>query len=330
MISVIVPVYKTEEYLNQCVESIINQTYNDLEILLIDDGSPDRSGIICDEFEKRDSRVRVFHTENRGIAAARNLGVKEAKGDYIGFVDSDDWIEPDMYEILLGEIEEYDADVSACRIWYVYATGNSLAGYTDESVFEKNEILPALIMHKLNVFVTNKLFKRETLNTVLFPEGKIYEDANVIHRILLNANRAVTTSRGLYMYRQREGSTVRERTMQNLVDFWDAYYDRYTVCSAIPVIKGNKQIMDKLEEQLANSAARTWWWIHRVPKNTRDMKYSKEVSSFVKANFPLFGKRNWKPYLRFSVFLARFPNSLSFAVGYMLNSLHRRIGRREN
>ena len=108
----------------------------------------------------------------------------------------------------------------------------------------------------------------------------------------------------------------------------DSDYDIVSGC--LESCFNNKQIMDKLEEQLANSAARTWWWIHRVPKNTRDMKYSKEVSSFVKANFPLFGKRNWKPYLRFSVFLARFPNSLSFAVGYMLNSFPRRIGRREN
>ncbi|MBO7397990.1 MAG: glycosyltransferase family 2 protein, partial [Clostridia bacterium] len=97
MISVIVPVYKTEEYLNQCVESILNQTYKDLEILLIDDGSPDRCGELCDDFAERDNRIRVFHTENRGVAAARNFGIREAKGEYIGFVDSDDWIEPDMY-----------------------------------------------------------------------------------------------------------------------------------------------------------------------------------------------------------------------------------------
>ena len=96
MISVIVPVYKVEPYLRQCVESILNQTYSDLEVLLIDDGSPDRCGEICDEYEKKDIRVRVFRTENRGVSAARNLGLREAKGDLIGFVDSDDWIEADM------------------------------------------------------------------------------------------------------------------------------------------------------------------------------------------------------------------------------------------
>ena len=98
MISVIVPIYKVEPYLNQCVESILCQTYSDLEILLIDDGSPDRCGQICDEYEKQDSRVKAFHIQNQGLSAARNVGLQNAEGEYIGFVDSDDWIEPEMYE----------------------------------------------------------------------------------------------------------------------------------------------------------------------------------------------------------------------------------------
>ena len=102
MISIIVPVYRVEPYLRQCIESILGQTYRDIEVLLIDDGSPDHSREICDEYAEKDGRVRVFHTENRGLSAARNLGLQEAKGEYIGFVDSDDWIEPEMYEVLLG------------------------------------------------------------------------------------------------------------------------------------------------------------------------------------------------------------------------------------
>jgi len=117
MISVIVPVYKVEQYLRQCIESILNQTYQDLEILLIDDGSPDRCGIICEEYAKKDPRIKVFHTENHGLSAARNVGLQIAKGEYIGFVDSDDWIEPDMYEILLRRLEETDTDISVCEIW---------------------------------------------------------------------------------------------------------------------------------------------------------------------------------------------------------------------
>ena len=106
MITIIVPVFNVEQYLPKCVDSIINQTYSNLEILLIDDGSQDRCGEICDEYAKKDSRIQVFHTKNRGLSVARNLGLQEAKGEYIGFVDSDDWIEPDMYEVLLSKMRE--------------------------------------------------------------------------------------------------------------------------------------------------------------------------------------------------------------------------------
>ena len=114
MISVIVPVYNVEPYLRKCLDSIVNQTYRDFEILIIDDGSTDGSGRICDEYAEKDSRIKVFHTENRGLSCARNLGLAEAKGEWIGFVDSDDWIEPDMYEVLIRRAEETGADVVEC------------------------------------------------------------------------------------------------------------------------------------------------------------------------------------------------------------------------
>lgn len=104
MISIIVPVYNVELYIHQCIDSIISQTYRDIEILLIDDGSTDKCGNICDEYARIDPRIRVFHTQNKGLSAARNLGLREAKGDYIGFVDSDDWIEPNMFEVLLQQL----------------------------------------------------------------------------------------------------------------------------------------------------------------------------------------------------------------------------------
>lgn len=116
-ISVIVPVYKVERYIRQFIESIIHQTYLDIEILLIDDESPDRCGEICDEYARIDKRIRVFHTDNKGLSVARNLGLHEAKGEYIGFVDPDDWIEPDIYEILLQRLNETGADICAYELW---------------------------------------------------------------------------------------------------------------------------------------------------------------------------------------------------------------------
>ena len=114
LISVIVPVYNVEPYLRQCIDSILGQTYKDLQVLLIDDGSPDGSGDICDEYAQKDHRIEVFHTENRGLSAARNLGISEAKGDMISFIDPDDWIEYRLFEVLYTVLERTGADISAC------------------------------------------------------------------------------------------------------------------------------------------------------------------------------------------------------------------------
>ena len=115
LISIIVPVYNVEQYLDDCLVSILNQTYKNLEIILIDDGSTDNSGKICDEYAKKDSRIIVFHKENGGVSSARNAGLRIAKGIYIGFVDPDDWIAEDMYEVLYLNAKKYDADVSVCK-----------------------------------------------------------------------------------------------------------------------------------------------------------------------------------------------------------------------
>ena len=124
LISIIVPVYNVEQYLDDCLISIINQTYKNIEIILIDDGSTDKSGKICDEYAKKDSRIIVIHKENGGVSSARNAGLRIAKGAYIGFVDPDDWIAEDMYEVLYSNAKKYDADVSVCK--YKIVKNNSI------------------------------------------------------------------------------------------------------------------------------------------------------------------------------------------------------------
>ena len=125
LISIIVPVYKVEKYLVRCIKSIQNQTYTNIEIILVDDGSPDRCGIICDEIAREDSRIKVLHKENGGLSDARNKGIAIAQGEYVGFVDSDDYIEPDMYEHLLGVIEKYNVKLAICSLWCEDENGNS-------------------------------------------------------------------------------------------------------------------------------------------------------------------------------------------------------------
>lgn len=119
MISVIIPIYNVEEYLEKCVNSVLNQTYSDLEIILVDDGSTDNSGKICDELKNKDNRIIVIHQENQGLSAARNAGIAKALGEYIAFVDSDDYIMEDMYETLYKNLEKTDADISICKYQYV-------------------------------------------------------------------------------------------------------------------------------------------------------------------------------------------------------------------
>ena len=155
-ISIIVPVYRTEKYLRECIDSILNQTYRNLEVLLIDDGSPDKSGEICEAYASKDNRIRVFHTINKGLSSARNLGLMNAEGEFIGFVDSDDWIEPNMYEALFKAIQKTDSDICMCRLWD--ETNASSDPHVSEVIFKGNKSLEALITGDITNHVWNKLY----------------------------------------------------------------------------------------------------------------------------------------------------------------------------
>lgn len=176
LISVIVPIYKVESYLNRCIDSIINQTYKNLEIILVDDGSPDRCGEICDNYAKLDSRIRVIHKINGGLSSARNAGLKIAKGDYIGFVDSDDYIKTDMYENLINACIMNECHVSGVRYERRYQNGlkeDSLTVITDNSLKSSEEYFRELLLHVGDVSVCTKLFEKSILENLFFDERKI-------------------------------------------------------------------------------------------------------------------------------------------------------------
>ena len=323
MISVIVPVYGTEMYLSACVDSILNQTVRDLELLLIDDGSPDHSGEICDEYARKDGRVRVFHTENHGVSAARNLGIREARGEYIGFVDSDDWIEPDMYEVLLKNIEAAGADISVCGTWYEYGFLSEAARDRVDSVFIGTEAISALLRNHLKNLVWNKLYRRTLWNNIAFPEGHIYEDVATVYKLVLMSEKVVSTSGCLYHYRQVQNSISTSNTMKNLIDFWTGFFNRYMDLMSLPAVCQNEELVSILRQETAKGAVKAWWWVYKMPRESRDMDHLKTVSAFVRITFPVFGEPGWDFYLRVSVFLARYTNEFAFAVGYYLNIIHR-------
>ena len=211
MISVIVPVYNVERYIRQCVESILEQTYADLEIILVDDGSTDGSGSICDEYKLKDNRVVVIHKCNGGLSEARNAGLDIARGEYIGFVDSDDYIEPDMYEVLYKNCERYAADLAAARFVKFNTQGEVRKNFTENiEVFSREEMLRLFIVgdrrYEITMSVWDRLYKRELISDLRFPVGKCYEDIVFSTKVIEKSKINVYIDRALYHYRLREDS----------------------------------------------------------------------------------------------------------------------------
>ena len=209
LISVIVPVYNVEEYVEKCVLSIINQTYKNLEIILVDDGSTDNSGKICDEIAIKDNRIKVIHKKNGGLSDARNVGIDIAKGDYLGFVDSDDYIDPDMYSILLNNMNLTFSDISTCGRVIVNNESYKIE-YTDNitKCLTNNEAIKDLFVENNFVYhaAWDKLYKRELFDKIRFPVGRLFEDAAIMYRIFELAKKIVSTKKQLYYYVQRQGS----------------------------------------------------------------------------------------------------------------------------
>lgn len=215
LISIIVPVYQVEGYLRECIDSLINQTYENIEILLIDDGSTDKSGQICDDYAQKDNRIRVIHQEYKGVSVTRNTGLKNASGEYISFVDSDDVVSAEYIEVLYNLIKEYNADISICH--YVRCENADISMFEKENDVENSIcILSQKFLEqwhgkykKIETVVWNKLYHKNVFNNICFPEGKIHEDTYISHLIVNNANKAVITNKKLYIYRIRQGSITK-------------------------------------------------------------------------------------------------------------------------
>lgn len=210
LLSVIIPVYNVEEYLVRCVDSILAQTYEKLEVILVDDGSKDASGSICDDFAAKDPRVKVIHQKNGGLSRARNAGIEAASGEYITFVDSDDWIEADAYEHLLDLMEKYQVKLVCGGNFDVDGeTGNKTLGLTPkkEEVLTAEEFVGRMFLWDgFDSSACDKIYHRSLLDTFRYPEGKVCEDVAVTYRIVLSTDRAALSDRPFYNYYHRPGS----------------------------------------------------------------------------------------------------------------------------
>ncbi len=323
MISVIVPVYNEELYLRECLDSIVGQTNRDLEILVIDDGSTDGSGQICDEYAELDSRIKVFHTENRGLSCARNLGLDNANGEWIGFVDSDDWIEPDMYEVLLKKALETGADVVECGVFKEYPDRIEEYQRNSNKKTGIEAIYALIITQELSDGVWSKLWSSHCFEGIRFPNGRIYEDIAVTYRLFEIAEYVCTVDRIEYHYCLRDGSITKRRDLKNLIDYYIAQRERFEYL----INSVDSTTSRELLRRCAVSIGRTWAGHNDYSRKEWGAYQNiiNEMNDFTISFIPLFGYREWHWDLRIGTFFPHFNNTVSFRLAWITYNLHRII-----
>lgn len=233
LISVIIPVYHVADYLERCIQSVILQTYKNLQIILVDDGSKDICSDICDAWAEHDSRIEVIHKENAGLSAARNSGIEAARGQYLYFLDADDYIEHDMLEILYSALKKEAAEIAICNFVYEDEQGRSLYEERDYhlSVYKVQSGRECLLqamkyMYAVYEVAWNKLYKCELFQTLRYPHGKIHEDEYIFYQLLYPCKRVVCIPEVKYHYVQRSGSIMTQKNERQQRDYCEAYLFR--------------------------------------------------------------------------------------------------------
>ena len=223
LISIVIPIYNVEKYIKGCIESVINQTYKELEIILVDDGGTDRCPEICDEFAEKDNRIKVIHQENKGLSGARNTGIDSSKGKYIIFIDSDDTVESTLVEDLYNCLKKHNTDIAICGRNYVYEDKTIICKVEKhiECVFEFEKAI--IEMNRFELFDMSawaKIYKKELFEDLKFPEGKLSEDYFVMYKLFEKAKNVSYISKPLYNYMQRLNSISRNKNINH--DFLEA------------------------------------------------------------------------------------------------------------
>ncbi|SHK89416.1 glycosyltransferase family 2 protein [Fibrobacter sp. UWB12] len=289
LISVVVPVYNVEQYIRECVDSIVSQTYCHLEIVLIDDGSLDNCPVICDEYAKKDSRIKVIHQKNGGLAEARNVGIENSSGEYITFIDSDDYIASNYIEILYRGIIENNADVSIAS--FRSFEKNNTAVIEDSScqfaTISKKRCFENYTSIFTNPFVSawNKLYKRNLFLNIRFPEGKLYEDAFTTYKIFDVSQKIVFTSSVLYFYRLNPDSIMGQSFRKKHLEMIDAFRSGFDYFEK----KDEKDISELFIAPLLMREIYCWWGVKKLLKDDKLAKkilgdYKKDSKNLKKTN----------------------------------------------
>jgi len=323
LLSIIVPVYKVEPYLRKCLDSIVGQTYQNFEVILVDDGSPDNCGVICDEYAARDERIVVIHKGNGGVSSARNAGLARAAGEWIGWVDSDDWIEPDMYEYLLENAKRYGADIAVCGRYEVYEDRKVFRGWECPVILNQEQGLKLLLEDDLmQNFLWDKLWRRNLFDGLRFPEGRTYEDMAVMHRLFERAERIVCLPEAKYNYFHRAGSIVSSIALKDRLAYCQAVRERYEE------LAGKWPEVDNLLlGQCAASAMGIWCTYFRNPREARRASEPelKKISVFCAPHIPFVIESSGMGLAgRFALRLVAYPTWWAFALARLVSRLYER------
>lgn len=324
MISIIIPVYNVEKYLPQCLDSVINQTYSDLEILIVDDGSTDCSGAICDKY--KDERFQVYHTENHGLSAARNYALDRAHGDYIAFLDSDDWLEETAMEQFITMAETTGADIVACRFFQEYV-GKTVepGGPESEFIVEGSDILSTMVIdHKLTEDVWNKFYRASIFDSIRYPEGWIFEDKATTYKLLQKASVLAYTPSYLIHYRNRANSLSNTHSMKSLVDYWLVYRERFDTLGGI-----SEQYYRVALSECIGAISRMWRWYAECTEEEKEeaQKYLDEMQQFVAKHKNEVLNGEYSKHVKATCYYAKYQKPFIYKLLHSMNALYRNRNR---
>lgn len=296
MISVIVPVYNIIDYLPRCVYSIIAQTWDRLELLLIDDGSTDGTEILCDELAKQDGRIRVFHKENGGSSSARNIGIRNALGEYLGFVDSDDYIEPDMYERLISAALETGARIVQIGRDEVDAEGKALPDICippkERVRISNRDFLRELLLHKGDCSFCTKLIHKDCFHKKSFPEGVLNEDFHLMIEMLQESGDIISLPGHAYHVFYRIGSNTRKEDKNNFSRVYGDCVDNADI--ALKLVK--EQYQDLIQEAYRFSIFQRLEYLLHIPVAMMN-RYNSQYRNVVRWLRKNWLRALWNPYL---------------------------------
>ncbi|EHS2295441.1 Beta-1,3-glucosyltransferase [Enterococcus faecalis FL2] len=279
-ISIIVPVYNVEKYLEKCVKTILSQSFTNFELLLVDDGSTDTSGVICDKLKELDSRIKVIHKENGGLSSARNAGIDIAKGEYLTFIDSDDFISDRMIEYLYKNIKNEHADLSITGVESIYSGKEPEVTKSEIFILDQKEAIEMILIgKKIPVYAVAKLYKKTIFKELRFPVGKAHEDVYIIMDVLKQCNKVVADTSKQYFYVHRKGSITSAKFSTRDLDSIDSWEQVYKVI---------QNIMPEYKDlAFKRVCAANFYVLDKIMKSDSENDYSevtKKIIKFLKEN----------------------------------------------